>query len=198
MNGAVHTIIGISSGLIGSVLLYDKIPHMTDTALAPALFMVGTSLGAVAPDIDLHQKTNGLFTHRGFTHTLVVPMLSLALLFLPGVSELPIHTFIYGWVWGYLTHIFADMWQSAGVPIMWPLYGKHVHICSMPVKYDKIWVFFYILILLLIGHLFGGFKFLERSINSSNSMPIFLAIIVSIFLIRRKIRIFHKRRKKRR
>jgi inner membrane protein len=101
-----HILIGFSFGLLFNV--------------NPLLSMVGSLI----PDIDIiwgrYFKNNFWFSHRGFTHHFIIP---LVLLFLAAFYEnlsfilLPISI-------GYFSHLFADLLTINGIPLFFSYYPR--------------------------------------------------------------------------
>jgi inner membrane protein len=146
MRGSVHAACGIG------VMIYLNVTHLEDVVLlnqsanvmtmsmAPMVSTFTAMIGSYMPDIDIENSKMGrkagflskMLTHRGITHTLLVPvllalliryMLTFPPLLLPTVAVL-------GFGIGWLIHIVADMFNSKGVPILWPLTKSHIHIAA--------------------------------------------------------------------
>jgi len=66
--------------------------------------------------------------HRGFTHTLVIPIALCASLF---YVDLIVRSLIFGLLIGYVSHILlSDIFNKKGVPIFWPLSSKKCHLAT--------------------------------------------------------------------
>ena len=92
MQGKVHVFVGTST----LVLLTAKCPggfDMTGIHIIPAIGILTAAAGSVAPDIDLARRSAGMKHkvvskvaskvgggHRGFFHTLAIPLISIILL----------------------------------------------------------------------------------------------------------------------
>ena len=199
MNGPVHTFIGLSTGIIGSTLLYDKLPILQEGVLAPSAFIITTMIGATFPDLDLPGRPLGFLGHRKLTHTLLFPGIALAILWFSyrwqtNLMTGTLHAALFGWIWGYVSHIVADLFQRKGCPIFWPILGGNVHITNMPVKYDKIFLMFYILVLIALAVMFGGDNLIDFSVFAGNLPAIAIASVVAFIEIRRTLKKIRKKR----
>ena len=105
----------------------------------PLLGMLTVVAGSYMPDIDLHRSKMGsrhkfiskMLTHRGITHTLLVPALLLFLMLTVASVGIPIlPELILGFNVGWVVHIIADMFNKKGVPIFWPISKQHVHVAT--------------------------------------------------------------------
>jgi inner membrane protein len=105
----------------------------------PALGLISVAAGSYMPDIDLHRSRMGsrhriiskLLTHRGITHTLLVPVILFFLMLQTAALDVPIlPDLILGFNVGWVMHILADLCNNKGVPLLWPLSKKHLHIAS--------------------------------------------------------------------
>ncbi len=138
MRGDKHAIFAAISGTIfyGSMLLnpLKEIPadHLIESP--PILFgtaMCMTIYGSLLPDIDNTESFLGrrhpllcsrITKHRGITHSLGHFLIVATLLILfTGFVPLPrILCFaIYGLLYGYLTHLFLDLFSHTGNPLFW-------------------------------------------------------------------------------
>lgn len=133
MDGRTHTFAGYTAGLL---LVQAQINGLFELpapeGLLPALGMVGLSMaGSLAPDIDLpcskagrknkpvSAAVNALFGHRGITHApFIWATLYAALRMFLGIEWLP---YILAFVIGGATHILLDLFNKAGVPLLWPI-----------------------------------------------------------------------------
>ena len=187
MNGTVHTIIGISTGATLIVTASDKIPVLSANPLAPAAFMVAITSGSVFPDLDLPGRPLGFLGHRGFTHTLVVPALLIGLQQIIPYGEFTAipKAFILGFVFGWLMHIFADLFQKKGVPLLFPIMPLkcHVHIANIKVKYDKLFLIVYCGVMLFLISRVGLDELKNKLFSSSPS--ILFAIVIGVVLLKK-------------
>lgn len=67
--------------------------------------------------------------HRGLTHTLIVPILFVAVFPLLGKP---------GWgiafLLGYATHLLGDAMTRSGIPVLWPLTDSRYHLLPRPIQ----------------------------------------------------------------
>ena len=187
MNGTVHTIIGLTTGTAIVLTQADKLPFLSNNALAPSAFIFATTLGSIVPDFDRPGGPLGFLGHRKFTHTLTVPVLCIILAYLiPNLNVLiPVKAYLFGFAFAWVMHIVADLFQRKGAPLFWPFLPMkmHVHIASMPVKYDKVFLFFYCIAICVILYMIGIDKIQEKLLSSSPS--ILLSIGVALYFIKK-------------
>lgn len=134
MMGYTHAALGITVGL--ALAVATRQPPLETLALAG---IVG--LAALAPDID-HPRSDmrrklgvvghiGLFwlSHRGLTHTLAA---------LVGVAAAALHLapplLALAAILGYASHLVADMLTPTGLPLLWPVYRRSVHLLPRPLR----------------------------------------------------------------
>ena len=192
MNGPVHTIIGLSTGILGATVLYDNFPILQESVLGPTAYVIAITYGSILPDLDLPGRPlHFLGGHRGITHTLVGPALCFVLMNIAKDSQFGELSGLFragmlGIVVGWLLHIFADMFQRKGVPLFWPLSKARIHIASIPVRYDKYICFFYIVALALIAVSFGdAVSTIQKMVTT---MPgIAIAIVIGVFELRKAV-----------
>lgn len=122
-----------STLLLSSILL----PYLNVTVCGKSINTV-ISLSACAfssslPDIDIPKWGREtiwtkIFTHRGFTHTLIIPifLFSIGMFF----SYIVITSILWGMAFGWLFHIIEDMFNRKGCPILFPLSNKKIHIAK--------------------------------------------------------------------
>ena len=163
MNGKVHATIGVAT--LGCLAL--KQPNdlfILGMQITPVIALATAAAGSYAPDIDLgrshagmkHKITSKVVSkvgggHRGITHTLLVPAIVLAFMlfintYLASAKYLLmlLNSLCFGWEWGYLMHIAADMFNGKGVPLFWPLLKTKVHIADLPSTGFVPWIFTFI------------------------------------------------------
>ncbi|MBI5671286.1 MAG: metal-dependent hydrolase [Chloroflexi bacterium] len=128
MEGKTHAMIGVAVGL---AVAYAHHAPVDKTIVLAAI----GGLAGLLPDIDHPQSTirrgagvagNVAFfwlRHRGLTHTLLALVLlgAASAYFMPG--SLAMATSV-----GYVSHLIADMMTRAGLPILWPLSAKSIHL----------------------------------------------------------------------
>jgi inner membrane protein len=95
------------------------------------------------PDIDIQESKMGrkvgfiskMLTHRGITHTLLAPaLLLLSIWWLKTVGMPLLAVAALGFFVGWTVHIIADMFNSKGVPILWPLTNAHISLASFKTR----------------------------------------------------------------
>lgn len=168
MQGKVHVLIGAGA----LALLCVKYPtgfEFAGARVVPAVGMVTAAFGSYLPDIDQHRSHMGQKHkvaskvvskvgggHRGFTHTLVIPAILAALIWYIGnnltqpLLSSALMSLLFGAEFGYTMHIFADMFNGKGCPILWPLVKGKIPLMDLPSN----GVVPYIFAILLLG-LFG-------------------------------------------
>lgn len=140
----------------------------------PVIGMVTAAFGSYLPDIDQqrthmgqkHKVASKVVNkvgggHRGFTHTLVIPAILAALIWYVGTSLTQpllasiVMSLLFGVEFGYVMHIFADLFNGKGCPLFWPLIKGKVHVMDLPSSGFAPYVFA-IILLGLIGFLLFG------------------------------------------
>ena len=165
MNGKVHVAIGTAS----LALLCLKFPEgfeFAGTHITPIIGMFAASAGSYAPDIDLARshagqkhkgaasavkvagKVTGVSGHRGITHTLLVPALLIAVMVFTNVYfarwrslQGVLFSLVFGFLYGYVVHIAADLFNGKGCPIFWPITKNKVHVMDLPSTGVVPWIF---------------------------------------------------------
>ncbi len=139
MTGKTHAICG-TCACACVALANAKGIQFGNYTLIPWLSIVAAPMGSYMPDIDLHRSKMGykhkiiskLLTHRGFTHTLTIPvLLAVAQYFFMSLPLVLIPELLFGFNIGWVAHIIADMFNKKGVPVLWPLTNKHFHVASV-------------------------------------------------------------------
>ena len=137
MKGWQHlTFAAVSAGvmcIIGPKCV-GEVPTEALTDTPPIIFAasgLATMLGSLLPDIDCRTSylgrrlpfISGLFPkHRGITHSIGHFLIVSAILMAVGMfAPIPkIASFaIYGLLYGYLTHLFLDLFSKEGIPLFW-------------------------------------------------------------------------------
>lgn len=131
MVGKTHLCAGLCAGT--AFALWADLP-LAQTGIAVAAGM----LGGVLPDLD-HRKSkvtqraglfgffsSRLFKHRGILHTPVVYLVLNAILILSLGNHPMIHAAIFGALAGELSHLFLDMLNPSGIPLLWPVTRKRI------------------------------------------------------------------------
>lgn len=102
---------------------------------------IGMTAGVLVASLALNFFLNSHFgtffrKHRGFTHTLIVPILLVVLYTQLGKMNVEsqheilvkaISILIAGLFAGLTSHIFIDGTCKAGVPLLWPIYRENIH-----------------------------------------------------------------------
>lgn len=139
MTGKTHAMCGTAACLCVAVANAKGVEFGAYTLL-PWVSLLAAPAGSYMPDIDLHRSRMGhkhkiiskLLTHRGFTHTLAIPLL-LAVLqwWLMSIPIVLLPELVFGYNIGWCAHILADMFNKKGVPVLWPITKKRFHIASV-------------------------------------------------------------------
>lgn len=163
MTGKTHGTVGLAMAVTAVAL---------GANVEPLTFCLGAYPGAYAPDVDIKGSTankyfpagSSLWKHRGFTHTLIIPILLILI-----STEYDIFSLVLGFAFGWLTHLYADLWNKKGIPILAPLNPKKIHIATVKTmnvrskdkrnNEEPIWLVIHLLVLGLITAraLLGGF-----------------------------------------
>ena len=175
MTGKVHVTIGCATAMC-LALKYPTGLNISGINIVPVLALVTATAGSYAPDIDMGRTHSGMKHktaskiiskvgggHRGITHTLLVPAVVGAFMWFVSsyLSAYPylcstICSLCFGWEWGYLMHLVADMFNGKGIPLFWPLLKTKVHIMDLPSSGFVPWVFSAIFIAVFGYLIFGG------------------------------------------
>lgn len=137
MTGKTHMAVGLSSCVVLTAIFPTTLT-VAETVVSPALGILATIPGSLGPDIDISGSTASrkfplfakILTHRGFTHTLVIPAILYAILYYSGFG-LMLNSQIFGFLFGWVMHIFADLLNRKGVPLFYPLSTRKVHIMTI-------------------------------------------------------------------
>lgn len=175
MQGKVHVAIGVAT----TCLMCVKYPTGFDAFgihILPEIALLTAAAGSYAPDIDSsmthsgrrHKVVSKVVSkvgggHRGITHTLLVPVILAVLVALTGIyvskySNIAtvLGSIIFGLEVGWVMHIFADLFNGKGCPILWPLMKGKVHIMDLPSSGFIPWAFATILVAIMGFVTFGG------------------------------------------
>lgn len=159
MNKKVHTIAGVVPFVLLSINEPTGFEFMGATIL-PVVACLTSAVASPLPDLDLkpmhysqgkksvakqvakvktkvvNKVTGG---HRGITHTLLFPVLFLLIL---GVARSTLSEFqhlynivaslLFGVLSGWSLHIFADMFNGKGCPLLWPFIRKKIPGVDLP------------------------------------------------------------------
>ncbi len=164
MTGKTHAAVGVAT-TAAILMLNPQGFELWDMHIIPAISLVTAATGSYLPDIDIHQSTMGQrhkfiskrLKHRGFTHTLVIPILLLALMqfitfLLPGaiLGDI-INSLLFGLDLGWVLHIFADLFNRKGVPLFYPVSKAHVHIAAVKTRHFSEYVWLGLFLICLAG-----------------------------------------------
>lgn len=159
MNKTVHTLAGMVPFALASVVMPTGF-DVLDVTVYPTVALFGAVIGSLLPDFDLkpmhysqgkkgiqkavakgatkvvNKATGG---HRGITHTLLFPVLIGCVLYYIS-STLPVgnffiralFSFIFGIFSGWCLHLFADMFNGKGCPLLWPLIQSKIPGIDLP------------------------------------------------------------------
>lgn len=147
-----HVVGGITFGVVSQHFIVQQLPMMKDstlpTLMLSAVFVAGSVLGSLMPDIDhrgsylgrrlplLSLITNITVGHRGATHAPLITVIVATLLaflsthLLSGVQATYALLFIAGSMVGSFSHIFLDSLTKSGVPLLYPFSKKHYRIAK--------------------------------------------------------------------
>lgn len=155
MTGKTHAICGTTT-MIAIAACNAKGLALGDFMILPWVSVLTAPSGSYMPDIDLHRSKMGskhkiiskLLTHRGITHTFLVPVLLAVLqyfLMSRRIALLP--DLVFGFNVGWVVHIIADMFNKKGVPIFWPFTKAHIHVATVltSTKQEYFFIAFWIL-----------------------------------------------------
>ena len=138
MNGKLHLALGITSGVVGGLLLMQK-------PIDAYFFSASCILGSVFPDIDLPNSKlgkytfglsrvfNKMFGHRGLFHTPCFLFLSWVLYHLLKKGSISSISFVLmsGFSIGFLCHLIQDMMTKDGIKIFYPFCKKKIHFTNI-------------------------------------------------------------------
>ena len=137
MQGKVHAAIGFGCLAVLSMKFPAGFKFINDVTVLPEIGLVTATFGSLLPDIDMQRTSMGMKHkvtskvvnkvgggHRGFTHTLVIPALLVALTvfaadYLASYYYLSLIacSLLFGCTFGYIMHIVADLFNGKGCPI---------------------------------------------------------------------------------
>lgn len=173
MTGKTHAAVGIAT-TAAIIVLNPRGFDLWGVKILPVISLATAATGSYLPDIDIHQSALGQkhrfiskrLKHRGFTHTLVVPVLILTAMqfvsffmsHLPTVATL-FNSLLFGLVSGWILHIFADLFNRKGVPLLYPFSKSHLHIACVKTRQmsEYAWLFLFLICLTLVTIYRGGF-----------------------------------------
>lgn len=184
MTGKVHVFIGVAS-LATFCAVYPKGFEFASATVLPEIGLISAAFGSYLPDIDMqrthmgskHKIASNIVNkvgggHRGVTHTLLVPALLALAMWLVGTKltllAFPMSKYVitflmsvlFGVEFGYCMHIFADLFNGKGCPLLWPVSPTKIHILDLPSSGFGAWLFGIILVAIEVAfvlHLGGLF-----------------------------------------
>ena len=139
MTGKTHLVFGLVSGGLVGLSLYQ--PEW----LTLAGFTFCSAFGSLSPDVDnpksiiskpiklLSKAINKMFGHRGLLHS---PVYCIFLYFLGAflLKRYNLHNFfplLYGFLFGYVGHLFLDLLTSGGISVFYPFSRKRYRILKI-------------------------------------------------------------------
>lgn len=182
LTGKTHFAFGCTTAFL--LLKYFNIEFNTSNLDAISLILLSTGVSSLAPDIDQKQSSigdvvpivddiivksskvvtkfkirflQGTLSHRGITHCLLLPIV---LSFFYYKLNYPL-CFI-GLIAGYLSHLFADMLNPGGIPILFPITSKRINLLRIVTgsKWESfVWYIVWGVNILLILNLAGVVNF---------------------------------------
>lgn len=175
MQGKVHVAIGTAT----VVCLCLKYPAGLDIAgmhVLPVVSLFTAAAGSYAPDIDMgtthagkkHAVASAVVSkvgggHRGITHTLLAPvLLFLGLCFVRGFLvdykyiTTVLASLLFGFEVGWIMHIFADLFNGKGCPLLWPISRSKISVMDLPSSGFVPWIFTAVLVGLMGVATYGG------------------------------------------
>lgn len=160
MTGKTHAAVGVVS-TAALIMLYPKGFDVSGIRILPIVSLVTAVTGSYLPDIDIQRSALGqrhriisrMLKHRGATHSLIVPLFIVVLIY--AISKylavlVPIaillNSVLFGLLFGWVLHIFADMFNKKGVPLLYPFTRSHFHIASVKTAHwsEGVWLMMYI------------------------------------------------------
>lgn len=144
MNKTAHSYIGgLSCATIGILAM----PAST-SSIIPLVVMTGAGIiGGLFPDIDkegsaVSHRAPGasriietLFGHRGFFHTPLIVIAMIVLYLLAEPTNIYARYCTYGFILGYISHLFLDFLTPMGIMLFYPFSNRYYHIIGLKGKY---------------------------------------------------------------
>lgn len=176
MQGKVHVAIGVGT-LACLCIKYPTGFDLNGINIMPAISLLTAAAGSYAPDIDnarthagqKHKVTSTVISkvgggHRGITHTLLFPAIIFGIMFavqstLVDYNYLAtlVQSLLFGFEFGWLMHIFADLFNGKGCPIFWPIVQAKLHILDLPSSGAVPWIFAVVVVAICAFIVIGGF-----------------------------------------
>ena len=162
MTGKTHAACGAATMLALTVLHRSGLPIGAET-YTPAIGLLTVVVGSYAPDVDLKNSTLGqklrMISH--LTHALLFPvLLTLLMMGLKAQGMAVVPELLLGFNVGWVAHIIADAFNQKGVPILWPIVRKKLHVASVRIgtwqESAFLWAWLIVTILLTVSKLLGS------------------------------------------
>lgn len=159
MTGKIHVTIGVGTLALISIKTFGNGFDFFGTTVYPVVGMLTAAAGSYAPDIDMqrthagqkHKVASKVISkvgggHRGIMHTLLMPACLVTLMYIvgeyiDGILANGLMSLIFGFAYGYIMHLFADMFNGKGIPLFWPLMRGKVHIMDIDSSGWQAWTF---------------------------------------------------------
>ena len=149
MTGKTHLACGVATGL--AVATFTKAPITTGF-----MTTVCVSAGALLPDIDKMNSKVGrkalpisaaaqlVCGHRGFFHSPIFYLVlgAISLFLFPGYN-----LYTYAFLLGIGTHLFLDMLNPTGIPLLFPITSRKFHLLSIGTGGIEERIFYFVFIL---------------------------------------------------
>ena len=175
MQGKVHVAIGVGA-LACICFKYPTGFDLNGINIVPGIALLTAAAGSYAPDIDSshthagqkHKVASKVVSkvgggHRGITHTLLFPAIIFAVMFAVQQTlvdydylAMLVQSLLFGFEFGWLMHIFADLFNGKGCPIFWPIVKSKLHVMDLPSSGIVPWVFAIVLVAVLGFLMLGG------------------------------------------
>lgn len=172
MNGITHKAVGVSTVTAIAICTYPSMQFDGNT-IYPIAGLLLASIGSTLADIDIEGSSMARkfpwltkdypligrpLTHRGLTHTgFILCIWCIVLLILNrtvgSIGILNILTSVWwGFTVGYASHLFADMLNYKGIPILFPIFRKKIHIMAVATGTYQETIFISIWLAMLVAH----------------------------------------------
>lgn len=149
MNKPAHLMGGLTAGIAASKYIAPSIPQngTVEEIVSIGAMVCGALFGSLLPDIDHRNSYIGrrlrmtsyiiskTFGHRGIVHTpIVIIALTLLLLALvtplTGITHVISRSFVIGLSSGMFSHLFLDMMNRRGIPLLYPITSKNFRLAK--------------------------------------------------------------------
>lgn len=180
MNGKTHLVVA-STTVIAIAVINISLNSMIGLPLYPIAMIPLGAAGGFKADMDMDGNPEArdakfalwvvrhipflkkVFEHRGITHTLLVPGLIYSLAKAMATGDIAwavifVISSLIGWMFGYCSHLFADLFNGKGIPLFWPLYWKRIHLASVTTDTYEESLFLVFWLILIISHTIMVYK----------------------------------------